>query len=137
MTENEYSSKIDVWLACTLSGAVLVPAAFGINALHTSPALAAVCFAVAAAVVTLLLLLAVPCRYTLSADHLLIRSGIRKHSISFKDIRSVEQSNNPLAAPALSLQRVKISYGKSFVLISPERREEFIRILRERANLAA
>ncbi len=48
----------------------------------------------------------------------------------------MEPSRNPLAAPALSLRRVKVSYRGRFQLIPPLERERFIQLLEERVARA-
>ena len=53
--------------------------------------------------------------------------------IAYRDITSVRLSHNPLSAPALSLRRLEIRYGKhAWVLISPRDRDAFIASLRRR-----
>lgn len=65
--------------------------------------------------------------YVLDDRNLIIRSGPYKKVIPLSDIRSVEKTRNPLSAPALSLDRLEIKYGKyGFALISPEDRDAFI-----------
>ncbi|WP_425325564.1 PH domain-containing protein [Planctobacterium marinum] len=76
-----------------------------------------------------------PCEYTLHPDHLEIRCGKLIHQkIYYKDIKDIKRSLSPLSSPALSFRRIKISYAKSFILISPERRDLFIRELKKRCN---
>ena len=82
----------------------------------------------------LFIAVAVPCTYTLARDHLLIRSGLIRQKIAYKDITAVEPSASPLSAPALSLKRVKVSYGRTFQLVSPRERDLFIQSLRERVS---
>lgn len=64
-------------------------------------------------------------------DHtLVIRSGPMKKTIEFNSIKSIQKTSNPLAGPALSLQRIEIVYGMYKVaMISPENRDQFIAIL--------
>ena len=81
-----------------------------------------------------LLALFLPCNYTLAEDHLLVRAGFRRWRIPYREIRSIQLSRNPLAAPALSLRRVKIEYGGQFTLVSPRQREFFVQELQARAD---
>lgn len=83
----------------------------------------------------IVLVLTVPCRYTLESDHLFIQCGILKKRIPYAEIRKIELSSNPLSAPALSLRRVKIFYGRTFQLVSPLERERFVEELSKRAGL--
>jgi hypothetical protein len=66
--------------------------------------------------------------YEIEGDLLTIRSGIiYKKSIEVSRIRKITETNNPLSAPAASLDRLAIMYDKwTTVLISPENKEQFI-----------
>jgi len=69
--------------------------------------------------------------YYVFDDHtLVIRSGPMKKTIEFNSIKSIQKTSNPLAGPALSLQRIEIVYGLyKIAMISPENRDQFIAIL--------
>lgn len=132
-----FRSKVDAWLIAVIAAAVVFTAAQGFLMREASPEGSVASFSVAALVVAVFMALAVPCRYTLERDHLYIRSGLIRQRIAYKDITGVEPSRNPLSAPALSLQRVKVSYKGWFQLISPLDRERFIQLLEERVSRAA
>jgi hypothetical protein len=66
--------------------------------------------------------------YTITKDKLVINSGIfGKQKIAISKITSVRKTNNPLSAPALSINRLEVKFGTKYdyALISPVRREEF------------
>ena len=76
--------------------------------------------------------------YAVTRDHLIVRSGPFQQRIPLSEIRSVRRTRNPLASLALSLDRLEIRYGKRrLILISPEDRESFLALLRERCPEAA
>ena len=135
-----FPSRIDAWLVAVLLFAVLSPLA-AVFLAGANLVFAAVSVLITVLVVGLLL---VPCRYTLEADHLLIRCGLIRQRIVYRDITDVTTSNSVLSAPALSLKRVKVSYGggpssrgrTSSQLVSPRDREVFIHTLRERVQAA-
>lgn len=69
--------------------------------------------------------------YTVTDKELRVVSGPFRRSISLSDITSIEPSRNPLSSPALSLDRLKVSYGKrKFVLISPADKAGFLDAVR-------
>jgi len=80
----------------------------------------------------------VPCRYILKDDHLHIQAGFIQDKVPYDAITEATPTRNPLSAPALSLDRIKIELkGSSFAnfkLISPERQEEFIADLMSRVE---
>ena len=71
--------------------------------------------------------------YELEETQLKITSGPFKWLIPYTDIHSIEESKSILSSPALSLDRLRISYGVSkFVLISPRQRDKFVSALNSR-----
>ncbi len=131
-----FPSKIDNRLALLVGAAIVVPFVLGAYLWNTSQSAALTAMGAGLFTAALVGLLAVPCRYTLNDDHLLIRSGVIRQKIFYRDIDRIEPSSNPFSAPALSLQRVLITYRDGFQLVSPNEREEFMRLLRERAAAA-
>ncbi|MBO1626044.1 PH domain-containing protein [Bacillus arachidis] len=70
--------------------------------------------------------------YTVEDEQIIIRYGLRKKRISIKDIRKISKTKNPLAAPALSFDRLEILYGSQFEteLISPRDTQRFIFLIK-------
>lgn len=91
--------------------------------------------------VALVSCLALPTRYVLGRDELVIHSGVLRHYVPLGSIRRVYPTRNPISAPAWSLDRLGIEYERhgrpARALVSPVRREEFLRALGERAGLVA
>ena len=69
--------------------------------------------------------------YRIYDDLLLIRSGPFRWRMRLSSIVHVRRSRNPLASPALSLDRLELGYGNhKFVLISPLEPTLFVQALR-------
>ena len=66
--------------------------------------------------------------YTIDGNSLIIKCGILLNkTIDIKGIKKITETNNPLSAPAISLDRLEISYGSyDSILISPKQKKEFI-----------
>jgi hypothetical protein len=82
--------------------------------------------------------LVVPIRYGLGDNQLVVRFGLCHHRVSLADILEVRPTHNPLSAPALSLDRLRVQYGQGFfkaVLISPADRNGFLDDLARTAGL--
>jgi hypothetical protein len=74
-----------------------------------------------------------PLRYELTSDVLVIRSGWGKRRVPYAEIRNVQPSRSLLSSPALSLDRLRIDYGRTFpIYISPDDRRAFMRDLAAR-----
>src|SRR5690606_17979894 len=69
--------------------------------------------------------------YLIDGSKLIIRCGFMVNmTLDITSIKKIEETNNPLSSPATSLDRLALYYQKSnMVLVSPERKEEFIRLL--------
>ncbi|RKD24350.1 hypothetical protein BEP19_08115 [Ammoniphilus oxalaticus] len=69
--------------------------------------------------------------YTIDGDQLIVQSGPIKKSVDIKSIRKIRETKNPLSAPALSLDRLEIIYGRfgDLALVSPQDKQRFIELL--------
>lgn len=134
---NWYRSKIDWWIGILLCIPPVAAVVTNVSLLMSEksdewPAGAIVAVAVLGIYVGLVF----PMRYGLGNGQLIIRSGLLRQKLALGDIVEVQPTHNPLSSPALSLDRLRIQYGKGFfkgVMISPADRQQF---LEEMARLA-
>lgn len=127
-----YYSRVDWWITALIAGSILFCTGLGIYLIGSDSLAALILFGIVACCVVIVLLLAIPCKYTMLSDHLLVQSGLVKYRIPYSEIRKIEKSNNPLSSPALSLKRIKITREKGFLLVSPPDRDQFIQELSAR-----
>lgn len=127
-----YPSKIDWWLGGLLVMTPLFVVGLGIYLIPISKEGAVIAILSGLFSGGLMAALAIPCRYILDEDGLLIQAGVLKEKIKYTEISNAELSSNPLSAPALSLRRVKVTLKTGFRLISPLSREEFIEELKKK-----
>ena len=118
----EFKSKVDASLATVLWGSV------------------AICFfpifiedglfiglAVGIPMAVFIALLWVNTKYYIQDKHVVIKGIFKDTLIPIVSITSVRPTRNPLSAPALSMDRLEINYGKyEFALISPLEKERFM-----------
>lgn len=72
-------------------------------------------------------LLWVNTKYYIRDEHVVIKGIFKDTLIPIASITSVRPTRNPLSAPALSMDRLEINYGKyDFALISPLEKERFL-----------
>lgn len=71
--------------------------------------------------------------YSIKKDILQIKSGIFYNlNIDIKTIRKITETNNIISSPAISLDRLEISYNKyDTVLISPKDKTTFLKMILE------
>ena len=134
-----YGSKIDAWLVAVFAFAIAVSLYTAFNAASTgsSGIWPTVLFSIALGVCLPLWLLSAT-SYTLDAESLKVACGPLRWTISLRDITSIRPTFNPLASPALSLDRLRIEYGNGrVILISPRDKDTFVRELEAHRASAA
>jgi hypothetical protein len=127
--ETIYPSKLDTWLLVSILGVPLI-CVTGLYPVVTLDAPRAL----AAALPTLLLGVGLPLwlllstTYTLGPTLLRISCGPFTWKVPIGEIRAITPTRNPLSSPALSLDRLRIDYGRGdSVMISPKYKEQFLR----------
>jgi hypothetical protein len=68
--------------------------------------------------------------YVIEGDMLIIRSSFLTWRLPIHEIRSLTPTRSALSSPALSLDRLRIDYGRKSILVSPAERERFVAMLR-------
>ncbi len=118
-----YRTKVDVWLLLL----IFIP--LGYPLVETIIEGEWIVMAVLLVSIAFVFYLIFAIKYVINGDMLEIKNGFMGTTkIAIADIKSVEKTNNPLSAPAMSLKRLEIKYGNKFdsALISPVDREAFI-----------
>jgi hypothetical protein len=132
-----FKTRIDTWLfivlmcavvACLYAAAEIVPRVDDIGVIVAGVIIGALAIGAA-----LPLWVVLTTRYRLGDDALDIRCGPFAWIVPIKDITDIAPSRSILSSPALSLDRLCISYGNGrAILISPEPRAQFLRSLEAR-----
>ena len=122
-----YPTKVSATLVLIISlimGCILVP--YAIKSLWIP-------FTIILLLHFLLLFMLANIKYVITESQLIIDQSLGKWGkevIDISTIKSIEPTHTILSAPASSLDRLRISYNKyDEVVISPRRKEEFIRQL--------
>jgi hypothetical protein len=126
-----YKSKIDMWLALILIGAMIISLIAAVMVLSEgSPGAWWVALLTGGFGFVLPLIILVSTQYTIRDRELIVRSGPFKWRIPIADIKAVTPTSDPLSSPALSLDRLRIDYGeKKSLMISPRDKDGFLREL--------
>ena len=130
--ETRFSSKVDSWLVpiMVLSMAGLVAALIAVMITPTPWPIRILVSAVTVVVTMLLFSIFRNTHYTLTEQELRVVSGPFKWTIPVSEITDIAPTRNPLSSPALSIDRLRISYGKrKFILISPADKAGFMRAI--------
>lgn len=125
-----YRSRIDTWVLVVMI-AVMAATAYSIwttlAAGRPGAKFSAVVMGSLALLLPASLLLAT--HYTLEPGWLRVRSGPFAWRIPVSEITTITPTHDPLASPALSLDRLRIDYGRRSLLISPREQDRFLRDL--------
>jgi hypothetical protein len=128
-----FPSKIDLWLVVVLSVSVGVPLlAMGYRALVVRDTRLVPPVLVLACVTAFLWWMYTTTAYRITADMLLVRSGPVRIHVPLKSVTALRASRSLLSAPALSLDRIEVSYGSKRVVISPRDRIAFVAAMKQR-----
>lgn len=130
--DHVFRSKIDVWLALIVAGGLgmmwwatlgRIQAGRPIDALDTVLPLVVTAFTVWIFRATY---------YVITADSLIVRSGPIRRTVPLQSVERLRATHNPLSSPALSIDRIEVTYGSRRVLISPRDKAAFVRAVRQR-----
>ena len=124
-----YKSKIDWWIAVLLAVAFFVSLFAALNALGAyTPNATWTALLIGAPGILIPALAVLATRYTIDGNLLVVRSGPLRWPIPISEISAITPTHDPIASPALSLNRLRIDYGRNkSILISPRDRNGFIR----------
>ena len=131
MAPKRFKSKIDRWLLYLLI-AVMVFEVVVMSAAATqadSPLEATFLIVAALVIVALLGSMLMGTHYTVDGNTLRIACGPFRWKVPVDAIESVEPTRNPLSSPALSLDRLRIQYGKRRILVSPADKTGFLKAI--------
>lgn len=122
-----YRSKIDTWLLVAIIFVVASSLYACIEILRTESNMLSLLLIGGLGVILPVWLLA-GTSYVLHSEQLMVYSGPLRWRVPLKDITNITPTHNPLASPALSLDRLRIEYGHGkWVMISPRDKEQFMR----------
>lgn len=132
-----YPSKVDGWIAVALA---LGPIACIATVVATALAGEGLLVAVVSSAVLLAVYggLVFPMRYAVGTDAVIVRHGLITQRIPLAAITEVRPTRNPLSSPALSLDRLEITFGEGVfkhAMISPADKQGFLDELAARAGL--
>ncbi len=132
MSVKRFRSKVDAWLVVVVVAALVAQAGVLAWIIFAGGSLAAIALALGtiAAVYLFIGLTLTRTWYDVDGRELRIVCGLFRWTIPLESIHSVEESRNPLSSPALSLDRLRIRYGRNrWILVSPDDKVRFRKAL--------
>jgi len=131
MAPKRFKSKIDRWLLFLLVAVMVFEiVVMSIAATQAADPLEATCLIMAAlAIVALLGSMLLRTHYTVDGGTLRIACGPFRWKVPIDAIEAVEPTRSPLSSPALSLDRLRIRYGKRRIMVSPADKAGFLKAI--------
>jgi hypothetical protein len=132
VTAVRFRSRIDSWLLLLLIVAIAGQVFALVAVLSGDAPASARLIVVPITVLGALLIASILFRthYTVSSGKVRIVSGPFAWTISIAEIKDISESHSPLSSPALSLDRLRISYGRNKrVLVSPDDKKGFLKAI--------
>lgn len=135
-----YRSKKDAWIVALACSGFLIPFLLGVLfvMLGIPGGTGWLVLLIGIATGGFMLWLMVTTSYEITPASLIVRSGWLQREIALDTIQQVFPTNNPLSAPAWSLDRLQVDYSKDgrrrVVLISPEDKLRFMQDLAGQAG---
>lgn len=131
MAPKRFKSKIDRWLLFLLIAVMVFEiVVMGIAATQAADPLEATFLVIAAlAIVALIGSMLIGTHYTVDGNTLRVACGPFRWKVPLDAIESVEPTRNPLSSPALSLDRLRIRYGKRRIMVSPADKAGFMKAI--------
>ena len=132
-----YSSKFDQYIAVASTITILVLIAIDSSKLqYSSIHSILVLLSISNISIAITFICMISCNYALAENFLIIRPEFIHKQIRYSNISKVNKFFNPSAAPALSLNRIKITHKNGSIIISPENSGDFIQYLEKNALIS-
>lgn len=132
MAAKAFRSKMDRWIV-VLMVVVIITQVWAIGAVATQagdPLVATGMIFLGMAIIALIVWLTLGTYYVVDRGTLKIVAGPFRWKVPIEQISSVESTRNPLSSPALSLDRLRIRYGKNRrIMISPADQAGFLKAI--------
>jgi Bacterial PH domain len=133
-----FRSKVDAWVWLVLLIVIAPEFWVALQLFASGNAVPWIVLALLLIVPVLLLWIFTTTYYVVSDTELLVRCGPLRIRIPLSQISGIQKTRNPLSSPALSLDRLAISYGRGkSCMISPKDQTGFLEALRVRGVRAA
>lgn len=128
-----FRSKVDAWLTLVVAGglgAMWLSMVRRIQAGRTIDALDIIVPLLSSAFIVWIFRTTF---YVITSDALIVHAGPIRRTVPLRLVQRLRATHNPLSSPALSLDRIEVTYGSKRVLISPQDKRDFVSAVMKRA----
>lgn len=134
--DRTFRSKIDTWLALLVAGGVGATWLATLRPIWAGRPIDALDFIVPLLATAFVVWVFRATYYVITDDELIVRAGPFQRTVRLESIRRFRATHNPLSSPALSLDRMEVTYGSKRMLVSPQDKREFVKAVKRRVPTA-
>jgi membrane protein YdbS with pleckstrin-like domain len=131
--DHVFRSKVDVWLKFVVAGGLVAMWLTPVSRVWAGRPTYALDVVIPLLSTAFIVWVFRTTRYEISAETLIVRAGPIRRTVPLRSVRRLRATHNPLSSPALSLDRIEVTYGSRRVLISPEDKRGFVLAILMRA----
>lgn len=128
-----FRSKVDVWLMLVIAAGLVAMWLAPVRRLWAGRPIDALDVVIPVLATAFIVWIYRSTSYVIQGGVLIVRSGPVRRTIPLRDVQRLRATHNPLSSPALSLDRIEVTYGRRRVLISPEDKRGFVRAVLKHA----
>jgi hypothetical protein len=128
-----FRSKVDAWLAVVVAGGLIVMWLSPVRRIWAGRPVDALDIVVPFLATAFIAWVFRTTYYLVTADALIVHAGPIRRTVPLRLVQRLRATHNPLSSPALSLDRIEVTYGSKRVLISPEDKHGFVKAVMKRA----
>ena len=121
-----FRSKVDAWLALVVTGVLGAMWLAPVRRLWAGRPIDALDIIASVLATAFIVWLFRGTYYVVTADALIMHAGPFRRTVPLRLVQRLRATHNPLSSPALSLDRIEVTYGSKRILISPEDRRGFV-----------
>lgn len=132
MARKVFKSKVDWWIRVLLGLAIAGMFVASGTVILEGPGPVAITVTILACIAGLALIVwvLISTTYTVERGMLVVRAGPLRWKVPIDEITAVEATRSPLSSPALSLDRLRIRYGKNQrIMVSPADKTGFLKAI--------
>jgi hypothetical protein len=130
--DRTFRSKVDAWLRLVVAGGVGAMWLSAVRRIWAGRSIDALDVLVPLLATAFIVWVFSGTYYVITADVLIVHAGPIRRTVPLQSIQRLRATHNPLSSPALSLDRIEVTYGSKRILVSPRDKRGFVNAVMER-----
>jgi hypothetical protein len=128
-----FESKIDTWLALVVAAGLGAMWVSPVRRMWTGRPVDALDVVIPFLVTAFVVWIFRATYYVVTTDALIVHAGPIRRTVPLRSVQRLRATHNPVSSPALSLDRIEVTYGSKRILVSPQNKRGFVSAVISRA----